>query len=162
MKKIFFLLILITSIDVSAQIQRKMLGLTLGVTKYSQTYNILKSQSYSIGSNAVREQFIIDKVTVGGYYWDKIEIDFYKGILFSIKFSGNIDKRNCDYRKLESSLNNLYKQYKTTEGYDDGTTIIETYFKDYIFGSSESNLCYITYKHKAFVTKMKNEASTFW
>ena len=132
MKKALLIgLLLLSVLTASAQIQRKFLGFTLGVTTKTQIVNNLKSRNIKIHSD--QDDIYFENITFGGQQWSYVFISFVNGKMAKISFMKDDETTTLTHLKsiydnLESSLNKKYYQYKTdTSGtikYSDGTVDI--------------------------------------
>lgn len=160
MKKLILVLFLLSVISASAQIQRKFLGCTLGITRYEQVERNLEYRRLSPYFDGGRSYLGLENVEVGGYTWHTIKFEFYNHILASITFEGSNVSTRQNLQVLESSLQNKYGRYRIGNNYDDGKTIIETSF--FVNQEHNYNSAKVAYKHKAFVKQKKQDNKNFW
>lgn len=160
MKKIVALILFLTiSISSFAQIQRKIFGCTLGVTRLPQVEKILETNYKNPWFDGSKTYFYLENIEYGGYMWSKVTFNFYNKVLSSVTFSGFNLVSVCDFSGMESSLSSRYSKYKTNGGYDDGTTIISTSFNQL---SNGYNSATIKYEHKPFVKQKKVDNDNAW
>lgn len=87
----------------SAQIQRKILGFTLGVTPKSTVVQRMKAQGY-IHTTDPDGAYIYNNVKFGSVMWSYVSISFYQNKLFQVWFQNN---------SIQSDYNTLKSQYQT-------------------------------------------------
>lgn len=88
MKRIIsIVLLLVCVLAASAQIQRNILGFTLGETTKTQVYDYLKENQYNITDNPIKDGCMINtKVEFLGYTWAKVFISFFDDKFYSVSF----------------------------------------------------------------------------
>ena len=136
MKKVLAIfLALIIGLSMSAQIQTKILGFTLGTTSKTSVLNHYKTRITRVNHNA-DETYRIQDVNFAGLIWDYAYFAFVNDKLYRVSFqssSNNIPASllDLDWENLKSSLNKKYSQFylsnrSTSEikEYSDGTTYL--------------------------------------
>lgn len=153
MKKVFVIfLTLIIGLSMSAQIQNKILGFTLGSTSKTTVYNYLKSNNIKFSKNENGEYWA-KKVKFAGEIWESVWFSFYDGKLYNVHFyisedSKSIQLMDAIYGKIKKSLDNKYSDYymyneSTNERhyyFDNVTRIIFSY--SYFQGVKSLDLMY--------------------
>lgn len=110
MKKVLVIfLALIIGLSLSAQIQNKILGFTLGKTKSSEVYKRYKND-YTFSRSLDSEHYFVDNVKFAGYYWD-VNFGFYNGKLYQVILTSIWGDIASMGEKLKSSLDDKYRQY---------------------------------------------------
>lgn len=165
MKKIVLIIFtLLVAIPSFAQIQKKVFKCTLGTSTYNQVERILENNYENPWFDGSRTVLGFDNIEYGGYYWHKVTFKFYNKVLYSVTMEGSnfTTSRNCpnNFEDLAADLRRRYSQYRTSEGYDDGTVVIKTSF----FENPEHNYksATITYKYKPFTKKKQKENESAW
>ena len=80
-KRLYFLLFLfLCTIVATAQIQRKILDFTLGVSNKTEVLSYLKSNHYKYSYED--GEYEVRKVTFAGHNWPVAYFSFYKGKLY--------------------------------------------------------------------------------
>lgn len=95
----------ISALNVSSQIQRTFLGLTLGESKRSDVVNYAKSQGKSFEERD--DKIYVNNVLFGGLQWSLAAFCFYKDILYMVSFSN--DENNVPKLYLEKTWESLKK-----------------------------------------------------
>ena len=160
-------LFLLCAIIATAQIQRKILDFTLGVTTKVQVQNYLKSHHYKYHLNEDGD-FIVEKVTFAGHNWPAAFFCFYKGKLFLVDFRNNddftpVETMDLIWERLSNSLKKKYSNYSFSSSKDDGSlnfsdhkTRLTTNYT-YLFGSKSLHIMY--YDEYLFGQKYESDES---
>lgn len=122
MKKVLAIfLALIIGLSMSAQIQNKFLGFTLGTTTKSEVYNKYKNEKDLIVEG---DDIYVGDLKFAGQVWDITTFRFYNNRLMAIQFS--ITDRNTPESLMESTweifkgkLWNKYSDYYFTSSTSD-------------------------------------------
>lgn len=112
MKKYIFLTLLTLCISISSfsQIQRKVLGFTLGITTKTAVASYLKTNH--IKYSLVKGEYCAENVRFAGVVWEYVWFTFYNGKLYNVDFSVSDDAPLKEIRyRLEESLKNKYSIY---------------------------------------------------
>ena len=143
----FFLLCMITA---TAQIQRRILGFTLGVTTKAQVLNYLKNHHYKYSLRKNGEQ-VASNITFAGYNWQDTYFSFYKGKLYCVDFRDDGEYTPEElltevWDRVKNSLNRKYSLYSISSKDDniefsDNKTYVGLKYK-YIFGSKSLSIMY--------------------
>lgn len=154
---IFFLFVSIASF---AQIQKKVFKCTLGTTTYNQVERILENNYKNPSFDGSRTYLKLENVEYGGYVWSEVMFEFYNKILYTVTVRGSNFYKNQDFSGLESDLRSRYSQYRTSEGYDDGTVVITPSF----FENPQQNYksASVKYEYKPFTKKKQKENESAW
>lgn len=161
MKRLALLIIAtVISITSFAQIQRKVFKCTLGTSTYNQVERILETNYENPWFDGSRTYLSLENVEYGGYTWHKVTFKFYNKVLYSVTLEGSNFATRQDFSGLKSDLQNRYSQYRTAEGYDDGTVVIKTSF----FENPERDYksAKVTYEYKPFTKKKQKENESAW
>lgn len=108
---------IICSLSCTAQIQRNILGYTLGVTNRTTMVKSLESKGFDLEiiNDAANKGPVFYKVkggvSFGGYIWDEVRIGFVNGKFASIMC--NTYLTNEQSVKLYNALNSKYSKYST-------------------------------------------------
>ena len=143
MKKVIILFLLLSCITTNAQLQRSILGNSLGVSKKSQVIQNMRNKGNKVtivDVNIIR----VDDVNFGGNKWGCVFFRFYKGILYYARFQDSeydTSRETLDitWKNLRSSLKKKYYLEIITDQdeelrFDDDRTIISadySYFEGY-------------------------------
>lgn len=161
MKRLVLLTIaVILSITSFAQIQKKVFKCTLGTSTYNQVEKILETNYENPWFDGSRTKLTLKDIEYGGYKWHTVTFNFYNKVLYSVTMEGSNFATRQDFSGLEADLRNRYSQYRTSEGYDDGTVVIKTSF----FENPEHNYksARITYEYKPFTKRKQKENESAW
>ena len=161
MKRLALLTIaLVLAFSSFAQISRKIFKCTLGTSTYNQVERILETNYENPWFDGSRTVLGFDNIEYGGYKWYKVTFKFYNKVLYSVTLEGSNAFTRQDFSGLKSDLQNRYSQYRTSEGYDDGTVVIKTSF----FENPEKNYqsAEIIYEYKPFTKKKQKENESAW
>lgn len=151
-RTLFTLVLLLCTLMASAQIQRKILGFTLGITSKTIVYNYLKSNRIKFSTNEEGE-YVASKIKFAGQIWDSVFFTFYNGKLYNLDFCINEDSTPIQtmdliYENLDKSLSHKYANYynfneSTNENkvYSDNVTNI-TFTYGYLLGSKSLSIMY--------------------
>ena len=119
MKKILiFIVIGFFALPISAQIQRQILGYTLGVSTKSTVLNGLQNKGFNVElvPNAIRKGAVFYNVTggvsFGGYIWDNVRIGFINGKFATIWFSTYLTEQQAS--KIKRNLQSKYRRFSTS------------------------------------------------
>lgn len=119
MKRILLLiLIAIGSISVNAQIQRQILGYTLGVTSRTVVVKGLKSKGFDLevikdaANRGPVFYSVKGGVSFGGFIWDDVRIGFVNGKFASIMCTTYLT--DAQSSKLQRALQSKYNKYSTS------------------------------------------------
>ena len=117
MKKLIFLLMVLLSSGVQAQIQKNILGFTLGVTPKQTVIQTLQNKGFecSLKEDAIKTKVfytVKGGLSFGGYIWYEAMIGFVNGKLSSVMLSGDLNK--SQYNKLKDTLISKYHKYQTS------------------------------------------------
>lgn len=165
MTKRFYLLIvfLLCTIIASAQIQRKLLDFTLGVTTKTQVQNYIKSHQYVYHLDE-EGNFVIHNIKFAGQNWHHANFCFYNGKLYKVSFSAtelDTSKENLDliWQRFVDSLKKKYIDYiclseKDNYSYFDNKTVVVLFYKQF---SSVWCLALEYYDYYLFQQKDKSE-----
>ena len=116
MKKVLAIfLALIIGLSMSAQIQNKFFGLTLGKTTKTTVYNYLKKNNIKFTTTEDGD-YRARKMKFAGEVWENVWFSFYNGIFYSVYFQTSEDYKSIElmdviHRKLDNSLKNKYAIY---------------------------------------------------
>ena len=107
----------ILSLGVQAQIQKNILGFTLGVTPKQKVIQTLQNKGFecSLKENTIKTMVfytVKGGLSFGGYIWYEATIGFVNGKLSSILFTG--DLKQSQYNQLRDTLINKYRKYQTS------------------------------------------------
>ncbi len=162
MKKILFTLILsLLTLTMSAQIQRKFLGNTLGVSTYAQVKANMTQKGYRLAESSDKDCAVYDNVKFAGYDCKNVYFYFYnnklKSVMFVLGQSFQKESFNSDIEVLRNKLIDKYALYKVKNddyeiNFTDGNTsiivgcpLIEDYYTLTI-GYMDNELMRETYK----------------
>ncbi len=146
------LTLLLCTLVASAQIQRKFLGFTIGVTSKTTVYNYLRNNNIKFSKNE-KDEYLAKKIKFAGEVWDYVWFSFYNGKLYNLDFyidedSTPIQTMDLIYNRLDYTLSNKYASYfdynkSTSERkvYNDNITKI-TFRYEYIEGSKSIAIMY--------------------
>ncbi|MBR5725247.1 MAG: hypothetical protein IKX56_00770 [Muribaculaceae bacterium] len=112
MKRILTIfLALIIGLSMSAQIQNKILGFTLGTTTKSEVYNKYKNQEYFSADDD--GTISVGDIVFAGQKWDLTLFSFYNNILLSVQFNlgEQMTSLNIMDSAWESFQNKLWDKY---------------------------------------------------
>lgn len=153
-------LLLLCVLAASAQIQRKFLGFTLGVTTKTQVYNYLKKHHYRFSRNELQDGFRVENVTFGGIKWSVTFVYFHKNRFHHIWFCDTDDFKplhilESTYEELSLSLDKKYYKYKSktnsnSKTYSDGVTKC---YLDYSF--QDGMILSLTYSYLPLIKQEK-------
>ena len=106
------------TIAVSAQIQRKILDFSLGVTTKTQVLNYLKSHHYKYSHNEDGE-YVVEKIKFAGHIWPVAYFSFYKGKFYCVDFRDSdsfTPKETLElvWNSINQSLCRKYSAYSNT------------------------------------------------
>ena len=135
MKKIILVFaFVLCSLIGSAQIQRTIMGQTLGVSTKKEVYNSLKDRGAFYVNIRGEEQLLVKDVRFGGFSWEIMSFSFYNNILYQVtvmdldKDSSIIsqeEKWNSISQKLESKYHNIISNKEENKiSYSDGSTLV--------------------------------------
>lgn len=161
MKRLALLTIaVVLSITSFAQIQRKVFKCTLGTSTYNQVEKILENNYENPWFDGSRTTLSLKNIEYGGYKWSEVTFKFHNKVLYSVTLEGSNFTKNQDFSALEADLRNRYSQYRTSEGYDDGTVVIKTSF----FENPQHNYksAKIIYEYKPFTKQKQKENESAW
>lgn len=161
MKKLVLIIFtLLVAIPSFAQIQKKVFKCTLGTSTYNQVEKILENNYENPWFDGSRTTLSLKDIEYGGYKWHTVTFKFYNKVLYSVTMEGSNFATRQDFSGLESDLRSRYSQYRTSEGYDDGTVVIKTSF----FENPERNYksATITYEYKPFTKRKQKENESAW
>ena len=157
---IFFLL---CTVIASAQIQRKILDFTLGVSTKTQVLNYIKSHQYVYHLDE-EGNFVVQRIKFAGENWSHARFCFYNEKLYLVSFRHNDRitlKENLDYiwDRLNDSLKKKYSDYifeseKDSSSYFDNKTFLVFFYKQ---GLDVWSICLEYYDYKLFQQKDKLE-----
>ena len=117
MKRILAIsLTLILGLSLSAQIQNKFMGFTLGKSTKSEVYNKIKSNEAFYENN---NRCCISNVKFAGYTWDIANFEFYDDRLVAVSFSDLETSTPASliestWRTIKDKLWNKYDKYYIT------------------------------------------------
>ena len=122
MKRILAIsLALIIGLSLSAQIQNKILGFTLGKTTKSQVCKSYK-KNYMFRELSDGNCIVFDE-RFAGYEWHNVQFSFYKGILYKVRLEDHNQYDNkTTWESLKKSLNKKYGKYFISEIKEDEIT----------------------------------------
>lgn len=156
------LLLIFAVVCADAQINRNIMGVTIGKSTRQQVKTIITKKKYTIVENY--DDIIIVKsysgILFGGAKWGIIRFEFYKGKLYNLSFINKKDELclSCLITKLDKK----YSQFKTTkdvEGYWGDVC----YYKDsrtmISIGTTYKGVSMLRYTDR-FLLKLKNQAET--
>ena len=136
MKKIVtFLLLLTISISSFAQIQRNILGLTLGKTTKASAMSILKRKGYKLEYND-GNYVCFKPTTFGGVTWEGFEVDFNGNKVSCIMFRLTYTKED----KLSSYYYNILGKLAKYNNYK-GSTYNEDFEKSQYYSDKTTEIC---------------------
>lgn len=149
----------------TAQIQRKILDFTLGVTNKAQVINHLKSHrfKYSINNDG---DIVVDNVAFAGHNWPGVFLNFYNGIFYLVSFRDNEsftpkEIMESVWKRIRNTLNSKYHIYLESsneneiEFSDNKTTVSLKY--EYIIYNKSLSIMY--YDVNLFIKKIKSDDS---
>ena len=139
MKKVLAIfLAFIIGLSMSAQIQNKLLGFTLGKTNRSEVYNKYKNDTYFIEKED--GSICSTDVTFAGHEWDMVVFNFVDNKLSAVAFSDietetPVKIMESTWKSLKERLWNKYSKYyeNTTDDmilYSDDTNKLVLRFSD--------------------------------
>lgn len=143
----FLLLCMVTA---TAQIQRKILDFTLGVTTKAQVLNYLKNHHYKylLRKNG---EYVASNITFAGYNWQDTYFSFYKGKLYCVDFRDDGEYTPEEllkevWERLKNSLNSKYSIYSISSKdnkieFSDNKTYVGLGY-EYSFGSKSLSIMY--------------------
>lgn len=115
-KRFYFLIVFsLCAVIASAQIQRKFLDFTLGVTTKAQVLNYIKSHHYEY--HLIEDGDIgIHKIKFAGQNWPVAYFCFYNGKLYLVDFRDNdsftsVETLNLTWKRLSNLLKQKYDNY---------------------------------------------------
>ena len=115
-KRFYFLIaFLLCAVITTAQIQRKILDFTLGVTTKTQVLNYLKNHHFNYSLNEDGE-YVVQKITFAGHNWPIAYFSFYKGKFYCVDFRDSdsftpAETLELVWKRLNNSLNKKYSIY---------------------------------------------------
>ncbi len=120
MKKIALIILCLTcSMMLSAQIQRNILGQTLGVSTKDEVYSSLLSKGAFFENMMGEEAIFVKDVRFGGYPWSVVMLFFYNNVLYKAILVDSSDDITIDAKKKWTQITNLldtkYSKYKHIE-----------------------------------------------
>lgn len=135
MKKIILVFaFILCSLIGSAQIQRTILGQTIGVSTKKEVYNSLIDRGAFFVNIKGEEKLLVKDVRFGGFSWEIMSFNFYNNILYQVtvmdldKDKGIIsqeEKWNRISQKLESKYHNVISNKEENKiSYSDGSTLV--------------------------------------
>lgn len=165
MKKVLAIfLALIIGLSMSAQINNKLLGFTLGTTTKSQVYNKYKNEK--IFTVDEKGDIYVGDLVFAGQKWDITTFYFYNNKLESIQF-GDVEDMTPQYlmqtiwEGLIISLNNKYSDYLITDSspdftyyYDGITDLVLSYSQ---IPPNQKGLVLRYYDHSLRLSRMQAE-----
>lgn len=144
MKKVLAIfLALIIGLSMSAQIQTKILGFTLGTTSKATVLNQYKTKITKAGYSA-GETYRIQDVSFAGQIWELAYFVFVNNKLYRVSFQSTDDNiptsiLDLNWENLKKSLNKKYSQFyqnnsSTSEvkEYSDGITYLSLRYEYYM------------------------------
>ena len=123
MKKVLTIFLLLTiCLSTSAQIQRKILGFTLGSSSKTAVYNYLKKNHIKF-ANTEDGEYCAYNIKFAGQIWENVWFSFYNGMLYNIEFTISefktpIKTLDIIYSRLSLSLKNKYSYYRNSSSED--------------------------------------------
>ena len=145
MKKVLVIfLAIIIGLSMSAQIQNKILGFTLGTTSKTTVLNQYKTKITKADYNA-GETYRIQDVSFAGQIWDLAYFVFVNNKLCTVSFQSTDDNiptsiLDLSWENLKKSLNKKYSQFylsnrSTSEikEYSDGTTYLTLSYEYFMY-----------------------------
>ncbi len=145
-------LALVLGLSMSAQIQNKILGFTLGSTSKTTVYNYLKTNHIKFIKEENGE-YCAEKVKFAGTLWEFVWFTFYDGKLYNVDFSLSdystpVQTMDLIYKRLDNTLISKYARYydydKSTNErklYSDNVTQISFTYR-YFQGSKSLGIMY--------------------
>jgi len=115
MKRIITIfLALFIGLSMSAQIQTKILGFTLGTTNKSTVLNQYKTKIKK--ASYAEDTYDLQNVEFAGYKWDLVSFAFHKGKLYAVYFTMSsshtpVSIIDLSWNSLKNSLYNKYSRY---------------------------------------------------
>lgn len=133
-KSLSFLIACFIALCTQAQIQRKFMGQTLGVSTKTEVLSSLSSKGGYLSTVNGKEVVALKNYSFGGYTWGLIMFQFSKEIFSEIlmmesEFTPD-EIKDAKYKSLVKQLDDKYGQYKIsddqedTKGYSDGSTCL--------------------------------------
>ena len=153
-RTIFICLLLVCVLAASAQIQRNILGCTLGATSKAQAINNLKTNNYLFGEPS-ESSINIYNVFFGGHKWEVASMKFYNDSFYDIEFMDfKLDPLDTFYYDIGNALDHKYSNYRLMCDRDeDGSiyrifsdNIVEIFY--YYSCSPDANSLFLSYRHK--------------
>lgn len=113
MKKILFTLILsLLTLTMSAHIQRKFLGNTLGVSTYAQVKANMAQKGYRLAESSDKDCAVYDNVKFAGYDCKNVYFYFYNNKLKLVTFILDQSfQKESFHTKIEVLRNRLIEKY---------------------------------------------------
>lgn len=155
-RKTCLIFLLFFSITISAQLQNKILGYTLGISQFDYVNNNLNAKGIDCLAWTSGKIEIKNTLSFGGYNWDYTELNFVGKKFSSASFTAYSFSRT-QYEKLRNVLVSKYLSYqkptKTSNGYGYGDTVTET-FQDskttivLFYNNNGSGYVSLTYKDR--------------
>ncbi len=115
---IILVFIICATLTSSAQIQRQILGYTLGVSTKAAVVNGLKNKGFEVeiikdAANKGPIFYLVKGgVSFAGCIWDDVRVGFVNGKFASIMLTSYLKESQAD--KLEDAMLEKYTKYKTT------------------------------------------------
>lgn len=156
---------LLFSVSIHAQIQRKFYDFTFGLTQKSQVFNFFKAKGNRI-RNIDENTIAVNNVKFGGFNWGVSYFSFYNNKFYQVYFMSSehdMIKESLDaqWELLNTKLMTKYSDYLVTNMSSDK----EKYFLDlktvmkleYAFFQGSWALSIIYYDDKLYNLKSSNE-----
>ena len=151
MKRAFLtlVLLLVSTILVSAQIQRKFINSTLGVSTKSQISSYLRNNNYDFASE--NGHLEIYNLNFAGHTWPVVFLEFHNGVLYCLDFRDGegftpVELLNSAWMRYRRSLLEKYSEYlcesdKEHLEFSDERTVVSLDFK-YSLGEKSLSIMY--------------------
>lgn len=139
-KTILLFLLSIFYLNVSAQLQRHILGQELGKTTKSEALSSLESKGAHLEVMGGDDVLVLKDISFGGFSWTYVFMTFYNDILLNVLFSDSPDSiyneeaREKKYQKLSTKITKKYSSYLVKDDLDgkdfsDNITIVSIFNK---------------------------------
>ena len=110
---LLLMLALLCSLGMSAEIQRKFFGLTLGVSTENDVIEYFDGKGIEV-TRASLTSVEVEDIKFGGYMWSTVVFDFFEDKLASVFFlnwGDDISSKKERWNDLNEKINEKYKLY---------------------------------------------------
>ena len=167
MIKRFYILIVFSlcAVIATAQIQRKILDFTLGVTTKTQVLNYLKRHHchYSLNEDG---EYVVNKISFAGHNWPIAYFSFYNGKFYCVDFRDSDGFTSTEtlelvWKRFNNSLNKKYSIYSVSikDDYIEFSDYKTNVSLDYRYSYGSKSLSIMYYDIYLFKQKNKSEES---